>query len=67
MSSIVLTCPLDGLLLGEVPLDAGNSPAEDLEPSGGHVHLCGTADVACVSGHKWHLSSEGGCLLERTG
>lgn len=48
MSSVVLTCPIDGLALSTQAMALKGDASRDP-----HVHLNATTDAACPNGHRW--------------
>jgi len=53
MTTVVFTCPLDGLALEtEAPTVLGQNQARDSEP-GRHLHLAVDAGFTCLNGHEW--------------
>jgi hypothetical protein len=74
MSTLTLTCPLDGLALTVVAVTT--DPLHTISRASGvdlltlavgdHVHLVVDARGRCANGHGWQLDAPRGLILERT-
>ena len=64
MPAIILTCPLDGLVLGayeQKPL--ARTDIATGARLGGHIHMMVAGEFECANGHRWKAS--GDYIIER--
>lgn len=50
-----LTCPIDGLTLGNRTTTVVGDLTRDMAEIGGHLHLQ-AATITCNNGHQWRIS-----------
>jgi hypothetical protein len=61
MSTVILTCPIDGLGLSVATVTPKEGDRNGAV--GGHIHMDVTGSVSCLNGHRWDCS--GNFLLTR--
>jgi len=66
VSSILFTCPIDGLGLStEIAVPEGDAAVREAgEQIGKHLHLMVDASFTCLNGHSWNVRDN--LMMERT-